>query len=261
MNIFYVIFVKILILMTTRVIFSGLLLFFLAACMRPSQPAPDLPAYEDFGINANILKELSTGGTSAKTAYNITNEWVSLLSDSIFLCFNAFAEYDSVQPVSQENDFWLWTEDFAYADKIYSSSLLGRSRTDTVFWFQYITDDTLYVDYKWMTGKYFMFNDSASWQLTNHPLNPTNMAYVYSSQNTSTGNIRQIGYSTIHFRLTTDSSVPEYHQFWELLTGSGEYIYIQTDSLTRAGRIRYDSSFGDTLWHCWDSNLTDIPCP
>ncbi len=232
---------------------------FSQACIRPAGSAPQLPDSVAFNIEYSLLKQLNSGGSHAKAAYTAAKAWTIILADSVFLPFNAYSEYSAVEPELQENDYWMWKTDFMHNEKLYETSLVGRIKGDTTSWFQYIGRDTSILNYKWMVGKTVSANDSAYWEVSDHPFNALNRGYYLAVKKNEVGLLKRVGYATIYIEVS-DVQVESYNLLWTVRTGAGEFIDIYLNSEDLSGRIRSVSGFGDETWHCWDENLKNIDC-
>ena len=53
-----------------------------------------------------------------------------------------------------------------------------------------------------------------------------------------------------------------YDLFCEIYNkGKDNHTYIKWSSITKEGQVKDGSHFGDSGWHCWDSEHLDVECP
>jgi hypothetical protein len=70
------------------------------------------------------------------------------------------------------------------------------------------------------------------------PADPNNGYYIEYGANYSTG----------------------FNRSFELFAGPANILDIEWNAPQRYGRVRHEAHFGDTDWHCWDTNLFDVDC-
>jgi hypothetical protein len=90
-----------------------------------------------------------------------------------------------------------------------------------------------------INSTYDIFNEEAAVRLTNIiPADPNNGHYIEYGANYSTG----------------------FNRSFELYAGPANILDIEWNAPQRYGRVRHEAHFGDTDWHCWDTNLFDVDC-
>jgi hypothetical protein len=130
----------------------------------------------------------------------------------------------------------------------------------------YISKETEYTDFLWYSG---WSNDPASegtWTLNDHPGNPSPVIGIVWHRNLqdNTGDIKytnivpggQENGGYIFHGTTTDTT---YNAFYNIYNkGKDNLILINWNCTTLAGQVSDSLHFGDSAWHCWDSNLEDL---
>jgi len=246
----------------------------------PTGGPPEMPPVSSMKMDFNlfpsqeVLPKKSEVDTSLVSNWALASikatAWHTLLSVGMSIPVAAFSACFNNDPQQQEDGRWLWSYEFTPLGGIkHTASLYGDISNSGVVWEMYITKSGVFEDFLWFSGESDLFATQGTWTINAEPNNPTPWIGIEWERNTSdsTGNIKFTnivpngnengGY--IYFGITTDAY---YDAFYEIYNkGKENLISIKWNRTTHAGRVMDENHFGDSEWHCWDENLTNIDCP
>ncbi len=251
-----------------------------------NEVAPDLPPVESFVMPFAGFEDADTtgyapGGDDGATVrtttfhnwfYSATHVvvWNTILTVNMAIPVAAFYESFNHDAQYEGNGVWLWAYNVTGADgSVYEAKLYGELLTGAqVQWDMYISKVGGFSDVHWYSG--ITGDDSAQWTLNHLPNNPEaflsidydkdngNGAESIRYTNIIPGNPGNGGY--IEFRKSTNTSA-EFNRAYDILNAeTNNLLEINWNDPGKDGRVKDESHFGDTDWHCWDSNLQDIDC-
>jgi len=260
-----------------------ILLFTLTACKKNStdtgdeDQTPVLPPQNtltmDFSefSSAPLAKKASDVTTSNWAhAAEIITIWGTMVNLPLVLPTTAYAYLLTQEPVKEENGSWKWTKNFTLDMQKFTADLYCSKGLAGWNWEFDLTEEQVYENFKWFTGK-SLFNGSAgSWNFYYDPTTPKGFIEVKWAidKKDSTFKITYIlkdssneslgAGSFIEFETLTDTT---YNAHFVVYTKSNDQtVEIYWNRQTRAGRIKDPVYYEDTNWRCWDEYRQDINC-
>ncbi len=271
---------------TVKILIHTILAFsllILSACQEndsneQSDP-PDIPPQFSMSINTEFPSESntvqSTGNITALSTNNFgyaalnVAVWNTVLAVNLVVPVAAFLESFHHFPTLRSDNTWVWTYAVRIGGIIYTAELHAQVSGDDVYWDMYVTKPGAYLDFNWFSGVSARDGSHGSWTLRKEPSNATEyleIDWTYDKQ-TDTGTARYTNVlegdtengSYIYYGATLDEP---YNAFYDVYTNSkDQFLEIEWNRSSRAGRVRNPDFFPDTDWHYWDENLQDIPAP
>ncbi|MFO8009256.1 MAG: hypothetical protein R6U89_00435 [Dehalococcoidia bacterium] len=221
-------------------------------------------------------EEKSSHGTAAlgdqsywnHAAFNV-GIWSAIIVVGLAVPVAAFAASFHNIPLQQPDGSWVWSYDVRVGGVVHSAELHGKYIADGVRWDMYISKDGHYSDFHWFYGESDLPATEGFWVLKNKPSDPTDLLRIdwHRSIEDGTGDIKYTnivpggpengGY--IYMENTDDTP---YGSYWDIYNkGKDNHTYIEWNRNTQTGRVKDAKRFGDSQWHCWDSNHKNTECP
>jgi len=130
-----------------------------------------------------------------------------------------------------------------------------------------ITSDNLYSDFLWFYGKSAIDQSGGYWILKENPVSQASILRI---------DWRRVSNITAEIKYT--NTVPgsadngsyifnglitgEYNRFFNIYNHNlNNLTEIEWNAESRIGHVKDPGHFQDALWHCWQSNLSDMVCP
>jgi hypothetical protein len=178
---------------------------------------------------------------------------------------SAFVESIKQTPVKQPDGSWIWTYSITVQGVTYAAELQGKYIDSGVRWDMYITKENEYTDYLWYYGESNSGSTQGYWVLKDNPSNPNDLLRIdwHRDPTNNTGDIKYTnivpagpengGY--ISFSVIKGQDLDRAYIIYN--KGKNETTDIEWSSVTKAGRVKDSSHFGDSAWHYWDSSLNN----
>ena len=211
------------------------------------------------------------GKSSSKEHFNAAaiqiGVWNVILSVNLAIPVTAFSSITNEPPTLQDGT-WVWDKDFNVGLIGHNARLEATVVGSNVNWEMYISKDNGFTDFLWFTGTSDIANKSGQWLLNVAPNNPTALLQIdWEVNNAGTTQIRYTNIIPNHNNFggfieygITENNAP-YDAFYNIFHTDGNFqIDIEWNRTTIEGRIRNPNHFGDTAWHCWDSNFQSVDC-
>lgn len=255
----------------TLLALAGLL--FVASSCSKRDPAPDLPEEQSFIMDFSNFEDGKTG----RTTDSLTNWGISATT---VLVWNVVITVQGIVPVAaflesfnHEADWdrklkrYVWEYSVWVLAKKYDVALHGWLANGDANWELHVSSSD-FGDFTWYTGRTAIDRTSADWTLNFSPQDPK--PYVAIDYDVlSTDGSRKIRYTNIipghagnggyiEYGLTNDVEHDRYYDIFAAETGN--LVEIEWHHLNANGRIKNETHFGDTDWHCWDNTLVDAIC-
>lgn len=237
-----------------------------------NEPAPELPPqfsmvmdYSAFTTNKNLDVTAFNWGYSA---LNLA-VWNTILTVNLAIPVAAFVEsFNHEGEYNEEINGWKWNYSFTAAGANHTAELEATLVSEGVQWEMFIRLNNGDNRFLWFSGISSIDRTHGEWELNYNAQNPTNYLDIEWNYNytDSTGDIKytivdpnneQVG-SFIEYGLTTSTPYDAYYDI--SLTKEQKFTEIEWNITTIEGRVKDEVHFGDTDWHCWDSDLQDIDC-
>ena len=253
---------------------AGVLLFAMSLIVfsscKKKEPAPDIPSTSsmvmDFSQFSSSDDTTATRDTSTyhNWGYSFANVavWNTIITVGLALpvaayreSFNHEAEYDSHAKT------WTWSYSFGLG---HQAQLVSYFKGDTVVWEMTIDDFQWYYGHSHVdkSGGYWILNESKTQQRQllridwhQNSDGTFNISYTNVAPATSSYGDENGGY--ISYGVTTG----EFDRFYHIYNkGEDNLTEIEWQKADRHGHVKDPKEFGDSDWHCWNTNLADITC-
>jgi len=244
--------------------------------------APQLPPEESFIIDFSDFNDNSDTLKSSKsalsyqhwgTAFLKTGAWNLIIAVTGAVPVAAFRESFRHKAVYEGENTWAWSYDYTIGSATYSARLTGKIlETGEVKWEMYISKAAFiggYTNFKWYEGVASLYRTSGYWTLYQSPTEDHELIRIDWTRDwdKNTGDIKYTnvvpggdengGY--ISYGIVDD---PVFDAFYKIYNkGQDNLTDIEWHRTTKEGRIKDPKTFGDELWHCWDTLLVDTDCP
>ena len=242
-----------------------------------AEKAPALPPQSSFimdfsgfsnqslsaGVALDALSRVNWGQSALRLAI-----WNLVLTVNLVVPTAAFVEAFNHEPVRQTDGSWEWSYS-VLAGVIHTCRLNGKVVGDQVQWRMYISKAGEYNDYLWYSGSHNLAATQGSWTVNRNPnqSNPYLQIDWRRNPTAGTGDLKYInvipgdaengGY--IFYGSLATSGYDRFYQIYDKVQDN--LAEIEWNHLEGNGRVKDQSSYGDSNWHCWDTNLDDIACP
>jgi hypothetical protein len=240
---------------------------------------PEIPPKFSMSINEEFPSESNTVQSAGTITALSTNNfgyaglnvavWNTVLAVNLVVPVAAFLESFHHFPSLRSDNTWVWTYAVRIGGTIYTAELHAQVSGDEVYWDMYVTKPGEYLDFNWFSGVSARDGSHGSWTLRKDPADVTEYLEIDWTHNrqSDTGTARYTivlegnpeNGSYIYYGATTDEP---YDAFYDVYSASkDQFLEIEWDRASRAGRARNPDYFPDSDWHYWDENLQDIPAP
>jgi hypothetical protein len=235
--------------------------------------APQLPSFNTFNFETNGL-ESDTLVSVLKTndyfnwwvAASEVAIWSNFIRENIELPFVALKTAYFYEPDFFADRTWLWEYEFIKDSTKYYVDLYGTFEVDnSIFWEMFISNGGNEPSLI-MQGQTNDNQTQGSWTFYKYVFTPIDVLQVDWIVNDSALNVTYINTyvqnistssSVDLFYLTADTSVV-FLNFYDSKDDSRTKI--ELNSFTKIGKVKNYTVFKDSLWHCWDANLTNDFC-
>ena len=217
-----------------------------------------------FGPNGEI-------GTYQSWFFAATNLviWNSVITLNTIIPVASFREAFNHQGQIVSPGVFVWEYDHIIAGVTYSASLTGEIlNPEEVKWTMVISQENGWQNVEWYSGIVKTDHSGASWTLNHKPNNPEAFLDITYNKNVSAGTF-DIRYTNmipgnpnngdyIEFRAETGTG---FNRAYDVSKENGtDLLEIEWNKPNNNGRVRNEKHFGDTEWHCWDTDLRGIDC-
>lgn len=257
---------------TTLLLLSTMVLLMTACGPPKDEPTPELPEAQSFLMDFGQFEDGKVQRTAGMEnfafaginvlVWNVVIYVGSAVPVAAFLeSFNHQAEWD------RKLKRWVWEYDVTVAARRYTVQLQGHISGGFANWELHVSQQGGFQNFVYYTGQTALDRTSATWTLNREPSAPT-PAVLIEYENDFAGN-RQIRYTNIiqndvnnggyiEYRVTTDIAFDRYYDIYS--QENDNLTEIKWSSMTNEGRVKDELHFGDTDFHCWDSQYMDVVC-
>ncbi|MBU1318975.1 MAG: hypothetical protein KKG33_01625 [candidate division Zixibacteria bacterium] len=246
----------------------------------PVVTPPDLPPqstfvmdFDDFtqyvlwssnaGDNTEALTKQNWGQSAVRVAF-----WNIALTVTLAVPVAAFVEAFQHDPMQLEDGSWQWTYSVTVGVE-HTCRLVGNVEENEVSWSMYLSKEGEFTDYLWYSGTHNLPATEGEWTVNrgHDQANPFLGIEWHRNVSTATGDLKYTniipgdaengGY--IYYGSTTDT---DYDRFYNIYNkGQDNLAEIEWNFTDKNGHVKDENFYGDTDWHCWDTNLDDVDCP
>ncbi len=233
--------------------------------------APNLPPKASFVMDYSFSENDTTGEKEAANfGYAGLNVlfWNVVLTGNLAIPVAAFSESFNHESEYLGNLEWVWSYEVTVGNKKYQANLHGKVIDTDVEWKMYLSKEGEYSDFLWYEGVMDSAYEQIEWIIYQSPVNPVHFLTINYLNDVTNGK-QSIRYTKAEEVLTTEASYIEHGNIIGVDMDRYYTIYLQdVNKLTEIewnysagnGRVRDETHFNDTEWHCWDEQHLDIEC-
>jgi hypothetical protein len=201
-------------------------------------------------------------------SYGTVVAWNTLITVGLAVPVATFVEafnHEAVYHPDENN--WTWSYNVTVGLVVYEAELTGYLEADSVVWQMRITKGSQYADFLWYYGKSALGQSGGYWVLMENPEIPNPLLQI--DWNRYPDGTADIQYTNIVpqgpenggyiFYGTALTGFDRYYDVYN--KGQDNLTEIEWSSVNRDGRVKDPDHFGDSEWHCWGTDLSDIVCP
>ncbi len=234
---------------------------------------PDLPDKETFTFN-NLFLVTDSLNYSIKdyTQYNWILaaskffEWNMLVGDNIKLSYSALQKAYLYEAMPFDTKTWYWEYDFSENDNNYTVFLYATSEIDSsLFWEMYLSVNESEKGLV-LSGKNNKFFTQGQWLFYREKYSSNEILKIDWIKNDTALIVDFTNvYSNSIFKGSSLEIIYNYADtnFVSYIFTNARNLrksYIELNTTVGSGKVKDFYVFGDSLWHCWDSNFVDIEC-
>jgi len=243
----------------------------------PGDEPPEIPPlnslfvdFSDFTSNplqVAAAPSAEAAGPNWGRAAVVVGVWNVALTVTLAVPVAAFVVSFTQQPEGSEGA-WVWSYDFMALGVQHHARLEASPVPAGIRWEMYITKDGEFTDFLWFSGESNLQGTSGTWSLNMNPSEATSFIDIEWNQtagretfdtrftNVITGAPENGSY--IFHGVTEDPVYDAFYQVYGVVNDN--LTEIEWNRTTKEGRTRDPLYFGDSDWHCWDSDLNDVAC-
>ena len=228
--------------------------------------APQLPPVAAFVINTDEFITTKSTGTynNFGAAALSVGYWNSVIYSSLVVPVASYVEAFKHHAERVDNTTWKWAYSVDGLDTTYTAELFAEVISDSIYLEMHISKAGGFQDFVWFTGKCDVVRSTGEWTVNTNPI--TNTPWVHIVWNydweAKTFDVRYtdvlVGHeyldSYIEYGITEDPVFDAYYVIYDSKNDADYEINLNTAN--HNGRVFYDG-----IWHCWDTDYTDIVCP
>jgi hypothetical protein len=267
---------KVLTLLLLTVLMAGLL----TSCKKKKGNPPALPPEESFVID---FSNFESGKSADFSSFNkgvensnwefavlVAGYFRTIVASTLIVPISAFKVAVDQTPTWLEEKTWQWSYSVSVASVTYKARLVGQIGTSDVQWKMYVTKEGTggFAEFLWFQGTSKTDGSSGQWTLNEsssaqQPLLQIDWIKTATGMGTikytyvKTGNFKN---SYIEYGKTTGT----FNSYYKISYYNGTAFSdmdVEWSSTGFNGRVKCPLWFGDSSWHCWNSNLANIVCP
>ncbi len=237
----------------------------------PGTP-PEIPPVESFIMDFSDFNETNVSNRQESQAHwgvaaFKVGIWNVITAVTLAVPVASFANSVDSEPIyDSELEAFIWTFDYDFVGRTYSSELRGRVDGSVVLWEMYISQENGFQDFLWFSGQSQLDGMGGAWTLNNSPENPG--AFLEIDWSKESDEVGQIRYTNISGESGDGSYIEygriessEYDTYYTINnTETDNLVEIEWNSVTKIGRIKDPGFFEDEDYRCWDDQFEDTDC-
>ena len=268
----------------TLMLLTVFMVSLLTGCKKKKGDPPILPPEESFVIDFNNFESGKSADFSsfAKGVENSNWEFVVLvagyfrtvIATTLIVPVASFNVAIDQTPTWLEEKTWQWSYSVSVASVTYKARLVGQIGTSDVTWKMYITREGTggFSEFLWFEGTTTVDGTgtptSGTWTLNESPTVTQPLLKIeWTKSGTAMGTIKYTYQKTGSFKnsfIEYGKISGTYDSFYNISYYNGtafSEMDVEWSSTGYNGRVMCPLWFGDSNWHCWNSNLANITCP
>lgn len=252
----------------------------MTGCKKKKGDPPVLPPEASFVIDFSNFESGKSADFSAfgKGVENSNWEFAALVAGyfriitgvTLIVPIAAFDVAIDQTPTWLEEKTWQWSYTVTVATVTYKARLTGEIRTSDVLWKMYVTNEGSggFAEFLWFEGTSKTDGTGGQWKLNESSTVQQPLLQIdWTKTGTTIGTIKytylksgSFQNSYIEYGKTTGTLDSYYNINYYNGTAFAD-MNVEWSSTANNGRVKCALWFGDSDWHCWDGNLTNIVCP
>lgn len=230
-----------------------------------SSMAPDFDAFSE---NSNSGKREATIENWGYAAINV-GVYSAILYNHLIIPVKGFqATIDTEATFDTETNLWVWDKTLDVPTKgSYKVKLTAAVDGQDVDWKGYISKGTALANFVWFEGESKLNGESGSWMLYESPETPVvwlSSAWERNEANATTSTTftveKEGSNKGSYITYKTDNNADLSRMVIISDINSDTKIYTDWNHTNNKGRVKSESHFKDSLFHCWDSNYQNSQC-
>ncbi len=262
---------------------TALLMTQFSSCKKDKGDPPVLPPAGSMAIDFDNFDQPGKGEYSFSLAKGTPNSnwelasgaamiWNVIIYSTLAVPVYAFQLTVDETPVYIDDNTWQWSASATVMNETYNARLTGQVAASNIVWKMYIskTGTGGYTDFLWFEGTSKPDGSSGQWKLYESQSNPVEIAKIdWTAEGGKTKTVKYtftksgnpFAGSNIEYG-TTQNSLNAYYSMYYYNASAEEFFEMDVEWSTtmKNGRISCLKFFGDTNWHCWDSNYLNADC-
>jgi len=275
---------KTLIILLSFVLIAGLL----TSCKKKKGDPPVLPDEEsmiidfsnfEIGKSVDFLAlEKGVENSNWEFAATVAGYWKAILTGTLIVPVSAFKLAIDQSPEWIEENTWEWNYSASVLTVTYNARLVGQIRASDVKWTMYISREGTgaYAEFVWFEGTSDLNGNSGQWILNHSYTYQESLLQIdWTKTGDSMGTVKYTYIRTLNDNRETDTFNGSYIEYGVTSSALDGYYSIHYYSSTYQtfwdvdvewstdnynGRVMCLPWFGDSDWHCWNSQLVNITC-
>ncbi|MBR9920331.1 MAG: hypothetical protein GYB31_05770 [Bacteroidetes bacterium] len=247
------------------------------------QVAPEIPPMAMYSMPTDALEDTETDTTFAMANGMTYHNWFHSATHLVFwhtvvqlhmaVPTTAFAAALNQQAEYIGNGTFKWDYPYtappALGGATYYVVLTGQYQNSVqeVAWTMTVSQVGGFSDFVWYTGVTAVDESYASFTLNRFPNNPQPFVNIEHTKDQSIGgettrftnvipgNPQNGQY--IEYRISPGN---DFNRQFDVQAEAGNYLNIQWNEPAGDGRVKHPFHYGDSDWHCWDTNQIDSAC-
>jgi len=237
--------------------------------------APEIPPLSTMVMDVENFTEGTTSSAfmegRVKSKLNWTSAalqvgfWNTILALNMAVPVAAFgASINETPTFDSDRGVWVWSFDYDFVGRTYTSELTGKVVGSQVEWNMYISEEAGFQDVLWYSGIMELDGSGGYWLLSKNANNP--VEYLRIDWEREAEDVGSIKYEVVESGVDEIGSYIEYGRmasgdynvFYVVdITSTDKSANIEWNDETGVGRVEYNNS-GEYL--CWDENFDDVDC-
>ena len=266
----------------TLLLLTVFLASILTGCKKKHGDPPVLPPQESMIIDftnfesgkksADFITEKGVNDYNWGFSALVAGYWRAVIFTTLAVPVASFDLALDKDPVWIDKNTWQWSYDVTVLSVKFKARLVGQLRSTDVLWKMYITREGTggFAEFLWFEGTSNIDRKGGSWTLnyssayqtpvltitwTGDGTKVTYVKYTYVKNDSFKNSY--IEYKTSATSANFDSSYKIYYYNGSEFTS----MDVEWNSVNHSGRVKCQSFYSDTNWHCWDQYYVDITCP
>jgi len=240
----------------------------LQSCNKDKKTKPELPPKSAFVMETSDFNSTKSTQTAVNWFHAAANVgvWNLIVASNMVIPVAAYKEAFNHEAVQQDDNTWMWTYDVNVLNAKFTAKLYGKYEGDDLVWEMYLSKENEYTDFLWYEGQCDAALTAGTWTVYKNPNDAT--PFVGITWNRANDETADIEYKNIIPSGAENGGYIKYgltnndlNAFYKIYNkGKDNLTDIEWNTTNKNGHVMDSLKFGDTNWHCWDSNLQDVDC-